>query len=220
MLTLDAPASFVGTFQVAVTATDGLLTATQTFIVTSTDTAPQPGSISPLTASQSGSPVQVTLSSTDANNDPATYTASVAGYNAAYNLQQQYDFKGLGYITTPDGVTAYVLSIAGENANGNPYYLIAASGAVFAYDGSGSFGHSFANSANLITTLSQSVYNNPTLLTAAAAPAAPAATVSVSGNTLTVNVAGVSPGTVFAVFVIVNDGAQTTGTSLLVSVTA
>jgi pimeloyl-ACP methyl ester carboxylesterase len=219
-LTLNAPPSFVGTFQVTLTASDGALTETQSFQVTSTDAPPVPGTVTPLTVSQSGAPVQVTLSSTAANNDAVTYTASVAGFSAAYNLQQQYNFKGVGYVSTPDGVTAYVLSIMGSNANGNPYYLITSTGGVYAYDGSGSFAHAIANSANLITTLSPSVYNNPTLLTAATAPAAPAALVSVSANTLTVNVAGVSPGTVFEVFVTANDGAETTRTGFLVTVSA
>jgi hypothetical protein len=44
--------------------------------------------------------------------------------------------------------------------------------------------------------------------------------VSVSGNTLTVNVASVTPGTVFEVYVTVGDGAETQRTGFLVSVTA
>jgi hypothetical protein len=121
---------------------------------------------------------------------------------------------------TADGVTAYVLSIAGNNPNGNQYYLINSNGAVYAYDGSGSYGHTFANSANLIATLGASVYNNPSLLTSAMVPTAPAAVVGVSGNTLSVNVANVTPGAVFEVFVTVSDGAETTRSGFLVTVTA
>jgi hypothetical protein len=219
-LTLNAPSSFVGTFQVTVGATDGILTNTVSFQVTSTDTAPAPNTIPAQTASKSGSPLQVTLGSSDAENDSISYTAAVAGYSPAYNLEQQYHFQGMGYFTTPDGTTAYVLSVAGMNANGNPYYLLKSDGALYAYDGSGSYSHTFANGANLIATLNSSYYSNPMLLTNAQAPATPPAMVSVNGNTLTVNVAAVPVGTVFQVVVTANDGAETTSTSFLVTVTA
>jgi hypothetical protein len=64
------------------------------------------------------------------------------------------------------------------------------------------------------------VFTNPMLLTNAMAPAAPNAMVTVSGNMLSVNVASVAPGTVFQVNVNANDGAETTRTSFLVTVTA
>ena len=41
-LDLNAPAAFVGAFQVSVTTTDGALTTTETFRINSTDTAPVP----------------------------------------------------------------------------------------------------------------------------------------------------------------------------------
>jgi hypothetical protein len=144
-LTLNAPGSFVGTFQVTVTATDGALTSTLTFQVTSTDTPPVPGTVAPQMVSLANSTLTLTLTSTDADNDPATYTAAAAGYSAAYNLQQQYNFMGLGYFAAPEGVPAYVLTAAGANANGNPYYLLSSTGALYAYDGSGSYAHTFAN---------------------------------------------------------------------------
>ena len=169
-LTINSPASFVGTFQVAVTTTDGSLTTTETFQETATDTAPVPNTIPNQTASQSasqsGSPLTVNLSSTDAQNDPVTYTAAAVGYSPAYNLQQQYQFTGVGYFsTTVNGVstTAYVLHSNVLGGVGG-YYLNSA-GAVYAYDGSGSYASTFANSANLIANLSPSVFTTPTLLT-------------------------------------------------------
>jgi hypothetical protein len=57
------------------------------------------------------------------------------------------------------------------------------------------------------------------LLTKAQAPTAPSAIVNVSGATLTVNVGTVPVGTVFEVFVTVNDGAETSRTGFLVTVT-
>jgi hypothetical protein len=217
VLTLDAPASFVGSFQVTVTATDGVLSTTQTFQVNSTDTPPVPNAIPATSASHSGAPVQVTLGATDAEGDPVTYSAQAVGYSAAYSLQQVYHFTGLGYATV-GGVSAYVLQSSVLGGVGG-FYLLNSSGGVYAYDGSGSYAHTFANSANLIATLDPSVYTTPTLLTSAQAPAAPAAVLTVSGSTLTVNVAGVSPGTVFRVIVSASDGAETLRTGFLVTVT-
>jgi hypothetical protein len=220
MLTVNAPASFVGTFQVAVTASDGIQSTTQTFLVTSTDAPPVPNTIPTQPASRSGSPLQVTLGASNANHDPMTFTASATGYSPAYNLQQTFHFKGMGYATTMDGVTAYVMSVTGNNANGNPFYLISSNGGVYAYDGSGSYAHTFANSANLVAMLSPAVYMNPSMLLAAMAPSAVAALVNVSGNMLTVNVANVPVGTVFQVNVTARDGAESSVTSFLVTVTA
>jgi hypothetical protein len=218
--TLNAPTDFVGMVSVTVTATDGSLSTTQSFLVSSTDSAPVPNTIPPQTASASGSPLRVTLSATDSENDPITYSAAVEGYSSAYNLQQQYRFQGLGYATSSDNVSAYVLSVNGLNINGNPYYLLNSSGALYAYDGSGSYGHTFANGANLVAQLSPNDYTTPTLLTNAQAPTAPPAIASVSGNTLTINVSSVHVGTVFQVIVTANDGAEIRRTSFLVTVTA
>jgi hypothetical protein len=221
--TLAAPTSFVGTFQVTVTTTDGALTTTQTFQVASTDTAPVAATIANQTASKSGSPLQLTLSSTDAENDSVSYTAQAVGYSAAYNLQQQYQFTAVGLFSTLMGGVTTPAFVLHSNVLGSVegYYLINASnGGVYAYDGSGNYATTFANSANLIATLSPSVFTNPMLLTNAMAPSAPNAVVAVTGNMLSVNVAGVAPGTVFQVIVTANDGAETTQTSFLVTVTA
>src|SRR5262249_14181068 len=152
---------------------------TETFQVASTDTPPVPNTIPPQTASASGSPLRVTLSATDAENDPVTFTATAVGYSPAYNLQQLYNFTGLGSRTV-GGVTAYVLKSGVLQGSGG-IYLVNNTGAVYAYDGSGSYAHTFANSANLIAILNPSVYTTPTLLTNAVAPTAPSANVTVSG---------------------------------------
>src|SRR5262249_54380715 len=172
------------------------------------------------TASKSGPALQVMLGATDADSDPVTFSASVTGYNPAFDVQQQYHFTGVGYLMTPDGVTAYVLTAMGSNANGNGYYLLKSDGGLYAFDGTGNYGHTFANSANLLTTLDPSVDMNPMLLPSAQAPMTPSATAAVTGNTLTVNVASAPVGTVFRVFVNASDGAETTRTSFLVTVTA
>jgi hypothetical protein len=213
VLTLNGPASFVGSVQVTVTATDGTVSGSQTFVVNSTDTPPVQSPVPAQTASRSGAPLQVTLAATSG----VTYSAAAAGYSPAYNLQQVYHFTGVGFVTS-GGVTAYVLHSNVLGSAGG-YYLLNSAGDVYAYDGSGNFAATVANSANLIATLDPSVYASPSLLTQAQAAATPGAVVSVSGNTLTVNVAGVSAGRVFEVFVTANDGAETTRTGILVTVT-
>jgi hypothetical protein len=223
-LTLNAPTSFVGSFQVTVTAQDGNLTSTQTFQVISSDTAPVPNSIAPQSISLSKPTQTLTLGATDAENDTLSYSAVGVAYSATYALQQQYHFQGVGKATTGDGVSAYVLQVTGTNVFGNQYYLISSSGAVYAYDGSGSFGHSFGNSAGFVAQLDPSVFNTPTLLTNAQPPVTTAAiqhaVQAPVGNQLTLNVTGLPVGTMFEVLVTVSDGAETSTTSFLVTVTA
>jgi hypothetical protein len=218
-LQVNAPISFVGSVVVNLAASDGIMGSTDAIVFTSTDTAPVPTPIPNQTVSRSGPALNLTLSSTDAEHDTVTYSASAVAYSAAYTLQQQYHFQGLGYFTTPDGTTAYVLTIAGLNNNHNSYFLLSSAGGLYAYDGSANYSSTISNSANLIATLSASVYNSPTLLTQAQAPAGLTSNpVSVNGNTLTVNASSLSAGAVFEVFVTASDGAETTRTSFLVTV--
>ena len=144
----------------------------------------------------------------------------MAGYSPTYNLEQQYRFQGLGYYQTPDNVRVYVLQGSIANVYGNNIYLLSSAGGVYAYDGGADFGTTLANSANLIAQLDASIYETPSLLTNAQPPLAPAAQVGVTGNQLTVHVAGLPVGTVFEVFVTVSDGFAATRTGFLVTVTA
>jgi hypothetical protein len=216
---LNVPASFVGSFQVTVTATDGSLTTTDTYRVTSTD-VPALNSIPAQTASLSGAPLHLTLSSSQPAGDTPTYSARVAGYSLAYNLEQQYHFQGLGYFTTSDNVKVYTLQGTINNKYGNLLYLLSSTGGLYAYDGGTEFGTTVSNSANLIAQLTPAVYMTPTLLTNALPPQTPPAQVNVAGNQLTVNVAGLPVGTVFEVFVTVSDGVASSRSGFLVTVTA
>ena len=139
--------------------------------------------------------------------------------SSAYYLQQQYQFTAVGLQSTSDGVAAYVFKTAGNNLNGNVYYLLNSAGQLYAWDGTNEYGNTFANQANFIGSVGSSVYTTPTLLTNAQATAIPA-TVSVVGNTLTVNVSNVAAGTAFNVFLTASDGAKSTGFVFTVSVTA
>jgi hypothetical protein len=221
-LNINAPASFVGSFLVTVSANDGALTSTRSFVVTSTDTAPVPAAITDRTVVQNGS-FQVSLASADAENDPVTFKASVAGFSAEFALQQQYHFTGVGKFTTTNALGVMTTAQVVQSAvlgGAQGFYLVDSNGNVFAYDGSGDFSTTFANSANRIGKVSASVFNTPTLLTAATAPAMPAAKVTVLGNMLTVDVTGLPVGTMFEVFVTGSDGAESNRTGFLVTVTA
>jgi hypothetical protein len=217
-LALSAPKSFVGACQVSVTTTDGALTTTESFQINSTDTAPVPAVIPTRTVKAANSPLVVNLSSTDAENDPVTYTATVAG--APFTLQQQYQFTGVGQFTTTVGgvtTTAYVLQSAVPGGVGG-YYLLRSDGGVYAYDGSGDFSTTFADGHNQVAMLSPAVFTTPALLTQATAVAV--AQPTVSGSTVSLDVSGLPPGTLLEVFVTAFDGAESTRTSFLVNVTA
>ena len=73
----------------------------------------------------------------------------LSSFSLPFSLEQQYQFKGLGYFTA--GGTAYVLTSTANNSFGNPYYLLSPSGGLYAYDGSGSYAHTFANVTPLAT---------------------------------------------------------------------
>ena len=117
VLTVGAPASFVGTLRVTVTASDGLLTSTRTFLVTSTDTPPALGALPDQSASlaqaQAGAPLQVALSATDAEGDPVTFAASAPQAPGAVRVSGStltVDVSGLAagtplrvFVTADDG---------------------------------------------------------------------------------------------------------------------
>jgi sugar lactone lactonase YvrE len=220
VLTVNSPSAFVGTVRVTVTANDGILTGTQSFFVTTIDTPPTLNAIPNQTVSASGPALQLTPGARDAERDTVSFSAQAVGYSPAFGLQQQYHFQGLGLFMDSGGVSARVLQVTGTNFNGNSFYLLKSDGGLYAYDGSGSYAHTFANSANLVATLDPSVYTTPTLLTDAKAPAAPGANVAVSGTTLSVDATGLTPGTVFRIFVTAADGAESMRTSFLVTVKA
>ncbi len=214
-LTVNTPALFAGTFGVAVTASDGILSTTQTFAVTSTDAPPVLAPVSNVTTPR-GSQVQVTLGATDANNLPLTYSAQVTGNSSlAYSLMQQYQFKGIGYVTAGD--TGYVLHTDQPGPGVGGYYLLRSDGALFAYDGSSSYTTLFAN-ATPLAQLGAATFQAPALLTGAAPAANPAVGVSFNGNVLTLTQLGPFVGT-YQVTVTASDGMLTSSQSFQVTVT-
>jgi hypothetical protein len=169
-------AGYTGSFKVTITASDGLLSSSETAVVTVTDTAPtvtvqQSGTTIPqggsLTVDHGSLPLTATVSTAGAPGSTVTASAAVSSYSLPFSLQQRYQFQGLGYFTA--GATAYVLTAASNNGFGNPYYLLKSDGGLYAYDGSGSYAHTFANVTPL-ANLGANTYADPTLLTNAQAP--------------------------------------------------
>ncbi len=116
----------------------------------------------------------VTLSATDPDNDPLTYSASAQSIE--YYLDQTYQFSGVDYLNNYFGYSEkFLLSSSGT------YYYIVPTGKLLQYDGSMD-----PNTDTLIEQLSTSVYYNTSLLHSATANNAPAA-LSMSGKTLTIN---------------------------------
>ncbi len=81
-LALGAPGSFVGSFLVTVSATDGVKATTEAFVVNSTDTPPVPNAVAGQSVSKSAGPVQLTVGAADAENDPVSFQAQAVGYSA------------------------------------------------------------------------------------------------------------------------------------------
>ena len=122
------------------------------------------------------------LSSTGTAGDAVTVFGLRPSAALPFALQQQYNFTGVGLFSTTDNwikTTAYVLH---SNVLGgvSGYYLLTSTGAVYAYDGSGSYASTIADSFNLVAQLSPSVFTTPTLLTQATA-------VTLPGDVVTVN---------------------------------
>ena len=78
-LSINAPAGYIGTFSVLVTASDGSLSSAQTFTVTTVaNRAPVLRTIANASV-RPGTAVVINLSATDADNDPITYSAKIVG---------------------------------------------------------------------------------------------------------------------------------------------
>jgi hypothetical protein len=167
-LHVTPPPGYVGSFRVTVTVSDGLLSTSHTITVTVTDAAPAVAPIADVSVPHRGFPTSVPVGASDADGDPITWSASAAAYSPLFALEQQYRFQGGGQATVR-GVTAYVLMTADNNAFGNPYYLLRQSdGALFPYDGSGTFANTQAGTP--LAALGASAYLDPSLLLKAAPP--------------------------------------------------
>jgi subtilisin family serine protease len=205
-LTISAPTSATGNYQVTATVSNGSLSASQTFTVS----IAAPLQIAPI-ANQTmttGGSLSLTLSG---NTSGITYSASVIGTTAsqAYQLQQQLQLHYMG---------TYYTNIWGQNekwmssASGT-WYCILPNGQVRRWAGTMA---ATMQTANLVATLSASYYTDPSLLWNAQAVSA--VTVSVSGNQLTIHAPAGVTGT-FQIQVVATVGGQSVTESFTVTVT-
>ncbi len=164
---------FAGTALISVTASDGLLSTTVSFLVTFTDSTPAVPQPSNQTVSTSQD-VSILLNNGDGAGDPVTYTAQVNGYSSLFNLEQQYDLQAPAstsdyFFNARQEGEKYLVSGNGNNAAGGGYYILLPSGNIYPWDG-----NSLASSENGVSgsigDVGALVYTNPTLLTNAPAP--------------------------------------------------
>jgi subtilisin family serine protease len=149
-----------------------------------------------------GGTITISLSATDPNGDPLTYSANIVGQstdsNQAYQLQSSLGLTALGsYYQNSFGLNEKW--IGGSNG---AFYLLLPSGELRRWTGTPD---STLAAANLLGTLDAKYYNDPSLLlNAQPAPVSPV-TAIVTGSTLTVSAAASATGS-YQIEVIVSDG--------------
>lgn len=187
-LTVTPAANFTGSFVVQVAASDGALSARQSFLVTVTNAAPV---ISSITTSNANGGLSVVLAATDADGDAVSFTAqALSTSQAAYNLRQT-----LGLTYTGDYWTNYFG--AGEQwllGHDGQWYFLLPNGELRL--GRSTLADSMKPDA-LIATLDSAFYADPSLLWNAQMPISVPVSAWVSGNQVTVMPSGGYHGTVY-----------------------
>ena len=202
-LTIDPAISFVGTFTIQINASDGKATVTSAFTVTVTNSGPVLDVINAMTLAKGQTSQASVLPASDADNDALTFQAVAQTPNAAaYQLNQQYAFQ-------PSSATYYV-NLWGYNekwliGKNNVWYVLLPTGQLYRWNLAMT---QTLTAANLVATLDASVYTEPRLLWNAAAPSAPALTLSFVGNQLTIQRSATLTG-IFYIDVTVSDGVLT-----------
>jgi hypothetical protein len=203
-VTLHPTQPLLGTFVVQATVSDGAASATQTFNLTLTNTAPTLGAIANQTMAAGQTTLNVTVPASDADNDTLSRQAAAQTPNAlAYQLDQQYGFK-------QSGANDY-FNIQGQNEKwvidkNNLWYAILPNGKLYRWTLTMA---QTLQPANLIATLDPSIYAQPRLLWSASAPTTPALTYTWVGNQLTIQRPATLTG-IFFVNVTISDGWATT----------
>jgi Subtilase family len=202
-LRLSPAAAFLGAYTVAVTARNGVASVTSTFTVTVTDVPPQLAAVSVQSLNAGQTTLQFPISATDADGDTLAYSATVVTPSASlYQLQQQLHlglFNGQYYTNTWGYGDKWLISPDGT------WYGLFPGGKLYRWTGSIT---TTMQPANLVATLDPSVYLYPQLLWNAQPPIAPAFTISMQGNQLTVQRPATLTG-VFQIQVTASDGAET-----------
>jgi hypothetical protein len=202
-LSLAPALSFLGTYTVVVTASNGVASATTSFTVTVTDVAAQLAAVAAQSMAAGQTSLTLPLSATDADGDALTYSASVEVPSAAaYQLQQQlglYQYNG-----------SYYQNLYGDNekwlvaANGI-WYALLPSGQLYRWDATMA---QTVQAASLVATFDPIFWTYPQLLLDAPPPVAPAITWAVKGNQLLLQRPAGLTG-VFLIQVTATDGAVT-----------
>lgn len=210
-LTIDPAVGYMGTYQIVITVSDGEKTDSQTFNVSVTNAAPIL-TISDQTMSPLDDTLVMTLSGSDADNDPITYVAGILlspeaeayGYDITYGL----------YTNQGDIDNNYWQNLFGQNekhirGSADSYYLLA-DGSFYEFNGS-------MAASTFLGTLDSSYYADPFKLYNAIPTVDPVIGVSITGNQLTLDPPGGFSGT-FRVAATAVDGITATTTIFTVTV--
>ncbi|MGF1581029.1 MAG: beta strand repeat-containing protein [Gemmataceae bacterium] len=208
-LVLDIPQYFLGTFRVEVTATDGSTSTTRSFLVTTTNQAPEVDlGFSELTLSQDDFPYQMTLETADADNDTLTYDVKLAEYTMTYALDREKQFGMLGgsYHENYLGFDEKWIRSYTENR----WYVLTKNGDLYHSDGQAIVG-------TPIASLGSQVWDDPTLLHKASEAQIEDFGWSVFSDTLTLTLPSIQHGT-FEVTIQVSDRTGVTEKRFLLTV--
>jgi len=179
---IDPQTGFTGSLSISVTATDGLTSIDQTFLVNVTNSAPALA-VSDQVISHTQDMLTLTLPAADADGETVTYSASFAAGDAlaslAYQIDQQFGLYLNGsYGEDWAGLGEKWMQSAGQT----PYYIVP-SGQLYSWGGS-------VDDSTLVASFDSSYFANPTLLHEAQSPAvgdAGSSTIAVVGNQITID---------------------------------
>ena len=214
-LTIDPRAGFVGSFQVQVTASDGVAASSETFRVSVTDNAPVLAAIGNQTMPQTQDKLTLTLSASDTDGDAVTCAATLLATDplaqTAYDLDQRMGLRYSGsYYEDSWGRQERWIQ-----AQDNSWWGILPNGEVLRWGGSW-------EASPVLAILDASYYANPTLLYDARPPVATIAagdvTLGLQGNQLTIDPRAGFAGT-FWVQVSASDGVYSPSAGFRVTVT-
>jgi hypothetical protein len=157
---------------------DGAEMTKQSFLFSSTNTAPTAPPISSVTVAHNAPVPTISVSATDNENDPLTYSLTVNGDNPLYDVQVQYGLTrpNIAAATSVRGDSElYFQSTNGSNPAGMGYFVLMPTDKLYAYvpDAANDLAATLAQPAVIDFTPYGNVYANPKLLYNAAAPAAP-----------------------------------------------
>jgi hypothetical protein len=183
VLMISPKSGFLGDIQVEVSASDGLSTARQSFLVSVTNDPPVLAAVADQRIASQQDAIAVSLSATDTDGDPLVYSAQVLSIDPvaqrAYELDRQLGLRFGGSYRTN-------LRRCGEKymaGNGGRTYFILPNGELHLFK-------STIRRSPLVATLSRAYYDNPALVHDARPPGlipSNVATVTVAGSELVID---------------------------------